>query len=78
MFGKPLHDAGHMLLEVAKANERFSTAARFTSVFEVVRHVLRLDLRMQRQLYRLNLEFDAVAMDLLRTDRRRHFFSLER
>ena len=31
-----------------------------------------------RQVYCLNLELVAVAMNFLRTDRRRHFFSLER
>src|SRR5687768_4031347 len=41
-------------------------------------NVLRLDLRVIRQLYSLNLELVAVAFDLLRTDRRRHLNPLER
>jgi hypothetical protein len=43
-----------------------------------VGNVLRLDIRMTRELYRLNLELVAVAFDLLRTDRRRHLNPLER
>ena len=43
-----------------------------------VRNVLRLDLGMKRKPYCLNLELVAVTVNLLRTDRRRHFFSLER
>src|SRR5882724_63512 len=41
-------------------------------------NVLRLDLRMKRKPYRLNLELVAVAFDFLRTDRRCHLNSLER
>jgi hypothetical protein len=43
-----------------------------------IRHVLRLDLWVKREPYRLNLELVAIPMNLLRTDRRCHFFSLER
>src|SRR5687768_13608948 len=43
-----------------------------------LRNVLRLDLWMKRQPDCLNLELITVPMNLLRTDRRRHFFSLER
>ncbi len=41
-------------------------------------NVLRLDIRMTRKLYRLNLELVAVAFDFLRTDRRCHLYPLER
>jgi len=43
-----------------------------------MRHVLRLDLWMQRQSHCLNLELDRVAMDLLRPDRCCHEDLLKR
>ena len=41
-------------------------------------YVLRLDLRVRRDLYCLNLELDRIAVDFLRTDRRCDCNLLER
>src|SRR5580765_3607333 len=69
-LGRRLEPAFPVILLPLRKHERMD--------IQRLRNVLRLDLRMIRQLYRLNLELTAIAFDLLGTDRRRHFFSLER